>query len=105
MTRSDSMTDLEMTRLCAEAMGLKAWMCHRLGGVFNADAEGWEGDYDPLDNYAQAMALVKKLGLKIIKPRYWVVSDQAYEVSKVHSKSFDLNRAIVECVAKMRRKA
>jgi hypothetical protein len=95
------MTDLEMTRLCAEAM---------------FDPLEWEQrlfDYDPLHDDAQAMALVKKFGLTCDPandvPPYapWRVC--ALPVGGedwndiVNADSDDLNRAIVECIAKMHR--
>ena len=74
------MTDLEMTRLCAEAMGFKpvstttgetAVLCAAMGGLKH------DFYFDPLHNDAQLMALVKKFPI------------------------LDLNRAMVERVAKM----
>lgn len=99
------MTDLEMTRLCAEAMGFDnlvysdGWpFTYReaFGSVAMADK------YTPLTNDAQAMALVKKFRLFIDGSResYW----QVHCAPDYGSFNSDLNRAIVECVAKMRRK-
>jgi hypothetical protein len=114
------MTDLEMTKLCAEAMGIEYRESTTKYGqpiklmIPNPYGEGsWT--YDPLDadHDAQAMALVKRFGLivepygvpltKLSVPSKWFV--QAW-----HNKSIqwmgvedaDLNRAIVECVAKMK---
>ena len=56
------MTDLEMTKLCAEAMGIKAsdWDNEYHGSIPPA-----KPPYDPLLDDAQAMALVKRFCLDI----------------------------------------
>ena len=46
------MTDLELTKLCAEAMGIEISPVRHGDGDFSL--------YDPLHDDAQAMALVKK---------------------------------------------
>src|SRR3990167_9306679 len=100
------MTDLEMTRLCAEAAGYTLTQASRLSApqpspeavraCIGKKASFW---YHPLHDDAQAMALVKNHGLHIIWqpmcPDTWKVDD----TEKVAA-SPDLNRAIVECVAK-----
>jgi hypothetical protein len=106
------MIDYEMTRLCAEAMGYwptvftvamqdlalspsAMWV----DGVVNKGCRV----YDPLHDDAQAMALVKKFELAVcpvIGPKSWcayVVGDDESQINNT-----DLNRAIVECVAKMK---
>jgi hypothetical protein len=95
------MTDLEMVRLCALAMGYtySDGMAERTG------REGeWETShrwrYDPLHDDAQAMQLVKKCRLSVGCLRgsgTWNVVG-TYPAEAENS---DLNRAIVECVAKM----
>jgi hypothetical protein len=99
------MTDLEMTKLCAEAMGTPPWVV----GDQDPDSE-W---YWPLRHDRQAMALVKRFGLDIFAPEEcdegWGVTCQGDSVTRhfpnaPHGFSVtrpDLNRAIVECVAKM----
>ena len=99
------LSDLEMVRLCAEAMGLS--LCeqhsHYWPRYFDASLGEWGTDicYDPLHDDAQAMALVKKFRLEIEDE--WLVSTSIAtsntEFWSAHGK--DLNRAIVECVAKM----
>jgi hypothetical protein len=115
------MTDLEMTKLCAEAMGLQVH-----GGLYDSSAKGRElwihhangsrTEYDPLHDDAQAMALVKKFNscMRIryntvietdeIAPPYWEVRNY-YPAQPPNYGGFgrnvDLNRAIVECVANM----
>ena len=92
------MTDLEITRLCAEAMGWE---------VFEEGGNLWERAglviYRPLHDDAQAMALVKKFRLSIgtdADQWYLVLPDYPYKETN-HA---DLNRAICECVAKMQAK-
>jgi hypothetical protein len=78
------MTDLELTKACVEV---------------------YFTGYDPLYNDAQAMALVKKFKL-CIDPfsedgsNCWVVWHPSKDVRNLGG--LDLNRAIVECVAKLR---
>ena len=85
------MTDLEITKLCAEAIGWE---------IFEENGSLWEKSglviYDPLHDDAQAMALLKKLNLCILPARVTVVVGQYSE-----ARNMDLNRAICECVAKM----
>lgn len=87
------MTDLEITKLCAEAMGWTGRIAvHEYGDHF--------GVFMPLHDDAQAMALVKKFGLTLYGPRRdsdWRVGTPA--TTAIENK--DLNRAICECVAKM----
>lgn len=93
------MTDLEITKLCAEAM--RFGVDHTDGGMVWA----YEGQphydlprfaYDPLHNDAQAMALVKKFCLQINWRGVWPAVG-SWE--PIHGP--DLNRAICEYVAKM----
>lgn len=91
------MSDLEVVRICAEAL------------TDDIEAIGWRKDgtlcvwgkpYDPLHDDAQAMALVKRFQLWIggwLPTGMVTVSDQGERMAT----AADLNRAIVECVAKM----
>jgi hypothetical protein len=80
------MTDLEMVKKCAARMG------------YMPDVNWVEPKYDPINNDAQAMALVKKLELSITKPsNYWYVTDGL----GVYGEDKELNRAIVHCVANL----
>lgn len=95
------MTDHEITRLCAEAMGLDfdyddtdVWI--------GTDADSTQYAYHPLSDDAQAMALVKKFGLEIehfLRPPHWTVTPASLAVDGVVDSS--LNRAICLCAAKM----
>jgi len=96
----ETMTDLEMTRLCAEAMGYRGeGISDHWGGlpIFASEI----GAYDPLHDDAQAMALVKQFGLQLHQ-RFdgtWLVTWRPLEAERK-----SLNRAIVECVAEMQAK-
>jgi hypothetical protein len=120
------MTDLEMTKLCAEAMG---WQYLGDIGTDHENSNGrpyclsggkdwWkspEGETvcnhcygrvpDPLHDDAQAMALVKKFGICLEPPMLptmdWLAWKPLGSESDRSSNYKDLNRAIVECVAKM----
>jgi hypothetical protein len=113
-------TYIEMTKLCAEGMSLP-WLFqndrvevkgyHPEAGVMpipGVPPHAFYQIYDPLTNDAQAMALVKRFALRLIKvpdevAPYWLVAEVAWNPRKVEESSAneDLNRAIVETVAKM----
>lgn len=102
------MDDLTMTRLCAEAMGLTVdeptsfdhwthWNCR--------DSEGRHVTYDPLHDDAQCFALVKRLKLTCIwADCEWIVNVGDDQPIVETSDPTDINRAIVECAAKMQAK-
>ena len=95
------MTDQEITKLCAGAMGITL--------RYSAQGEPYfsEGDYRPLQDDAQAMALVKTFYLDIYylmpfndgDPWSWRVRGTIEGWEKTEGQ--DLNRCICECVAKM----
>jgi hypothetical protein len=102
------MTDLEMTKLCAEAMeepptlpGVSSIWGVSITYVPENKTDVWIRDsYRPLHDDAQAMALVKKFQPDIEapfegQPNWVVVHEDGSGASP------DLNRAICECVAKM----
>ena len=111
------MTDLEITKLCAEAMGLCGHPVRE--GMEMWTKEGWGNNKDaivlhhscwriwnPLHDDAQAMALVKKLDLEIHRPwGGWMVVPVVYQrrAMELHSSDHSLNRAICECVAEMQK--
>ena len=107
------MTDLEMTRLCAEAMGLRYQTGYDSKAeyadsicLYDSGSNLWHTVYDPLHDDAQAMALVKRFGLflgKFSKGDYWCVETHARFEELYHYRSDDLNRAIVNCVARMQK--
>lgn len=104
------MTDLEMTRLCAEAMGYPSDGYGNQYGILVL--MGHPFTYDPYHDDAQAMALVKKMNIQIhwhgfagapLKMVTVKGKTEPYgEVTEIRCE--DLNRAIVECVAKMQDK-
>lgn len=101
------MTDLELVKRCAVKMGLEVteengWL------QFITYHKGYPNyhDYYPLTDDAQAMALVKKFGLLIegnsIPPTLWRVAGwNNRNITWDDHDNADLNRAIVECVARM----
>ena len=108
------MNDLEMTRLAAEAMGLKFSVkengegnddvCFDGVDLYDEGSNMWNRCYSPLTNDAQAMALVKRFRLHLVdmlvpnnEPYKWCVEKH----SQCRATGADLNHAIVECVAKM----
>lgn len=105
------MTDLEMTRLCAEAMGYKEAHDYESdelprGSILCVHLPQYHFLYNPLHDDAQAMALVKRFEVELIRwdeNAGWVA--QCFNSTiRFHSRAWhesDLNRAIVECVAKM----
>ena len=101
------MTDLEITRRCAEAMGYDEYSEHlgaqgRIWIYLERDAGIGTRNYDPLHDDAQAMALVKKFGLFIScgSKQWWQVSED--DISYTYGNE-SLNRAICECVAKIQK--
>ena len=93
------MTDLEMTRLCEDAI-ISAAIKESNGGVV-CYAVGYKDEYDPLHDDAQAMALVKWFGMEMSRAQTgeWFV--RHFLCGSEAIINTDLNRAIVECVAKM----
>jgi hypothetical protein len=102
------MTDLDMLKLCAEALGLQhsmrvcgfaAWpvLC-----ASRYDDPIVFQPYNPLRDDAQALALVKHFRMDI--KNYFGESNTWVVVATIAgwdlSKNADLNRAIVECAAK-----
>jgi len=103
------MTDLELTRLCAESMGLdvvevgnnKPEHTLRINGLFGDSSYG---NYDPLHDDSQAMALVKRLALNCTlwsdgMSDGWLV--QSFLHQEFEASNINLNRAIVEVCSKM----
>ena len=94
------MDDLALTRAGAVAMGYTNISDH-WGGLPMSTKE--TGLWNPLYDDAQAMALVKKLRLEIARASVgdaWVVVP--FQYSSDRHFSADLNRAICECVAKIK---
>ena len=101
------MNDLEITKYCAEAMGLPV-VGDRAPVVMNGDDFRTARLFDPIHDDVQAMALVKKFKLDISAQLDdglpWGVfggDDTAWSGPVAGAENCDLNRAICECVAKM----
>lgn len=95
-----TMTDLEMTRLCAEAMG-DLCLEHTEEGYLLSSY--WQRKYDPIHDDAQAMALAKKFMLDVDFFSGTVSRDFSGEERFTTHSDESINRAIVECVAKMQK--
>lgn len=108
------MSDYEMTKHCAEALGLgyiRPCEENPRAVEYNADPEesAWM-IYCPLDEDAEAMQLVKLYNIVIERERVQshfgvtLIPDRIkgkHQTVQVVRHANDLNRAIVECVAKM----
>ena len=97
------MTDLELTKACAEAMGLNVAV--QLDGWRFQNTQFEHSLYDPLHNDKQAMALVKKFAITIQAPfgddKHWEADiTEANGSNPYTGYGTDLNRAIVECCAR-----
>lgn len=94
-TSVPDLTDLEITRLCARAIGLTV---RTVGDGITACLITQRGEYRPLHDDAQMAALVKKfrIGIVCFHDSMWSVNDR-HNVSQ----NADLNRAVCECVARM----
>ena len=91
------MTDLELTKACADAMGLE--VAEQLGGMRFLNTQYESSLYDPLANDAQAMALLKKFRFSVDDANNgdWFVVG----IGGAQAENPDLNRAICECVAQL----
>lgn len=102
------MTDLEITKACAEAMGFNYGVGYRSFNMKTMEPVGPEQilvgseTYDPLHDDAQAMALVKKFQLWI---GGWAFNGtvSCSQGGEFVSSANSLNRAICECVANMQK--
>ena len=109
------MTDLEIVRLCAQAMGMAIGECisEYRGGprILRATPEGalHEIPYDPLHDDGQCMALLKRLDIVLLKPhkkwqailaKDWNGGERGSVFHAPYGEDENLNRAVCECVAK-----
>ena len=100
----EEMTDLEITKLCAEAMGLEVPSWSVKATVLTVyDSAGVLSRYDPLHDDTQAMALVKEFGLTILPndDDSWWVGLSLYSPDTESADADTLNRAIGLCIAKI----
>lgn len=98
------MTDLEITKRCAEKIGIDIQLIAPETG-FPGDephyrlismCEGGADPYNPLHDDTQAMALVKKFPAACID----AMNDARWEAFNLNE-PLDINRAICECVAQL----
>lgn len=98
------MTDLEMTNLCAEALGIEDR--HDSLHEFKFIGNKWyEHNWNPLHNDEQAMALVKKFHPTMqynALTKVWSVWIPGVS-PEPSAWNEDLNCAIVECVARLQK--
>jgi len=103
------MTDLEMTKKCAEKMGYRQdrddGFSRLRQGAGMDEPEWFNFIYNPLHDDAQAMALVKRFGMALFATEDgWCVDLwNTPEIRWISTQQKDLNRAICECVAKMQK--
>ena len=92
------MTDLEITKLCAEAMG------YRLNIVGDYCYLPSDREWNPLHDDAQAMAMVKRFRLDVsgVYAKWQACKVRGdFSGTLAEAMADDLNRAICECVARM----
>ena len=100
------MGDIEITQLCAEALGYSVMPHSNRKSSKDLIWIPNGGNWNPLTNDAQAMALVKRLNIAI-QPYETNDDSIEYQASIQHESgdymvsSADLNRAICKCVANM----
>jgi hypothetical protein len=107
------MTDLEMTKLCAEAMGYHTLVSNKWPLMVWPSADSQAGFiYNPLHDDAQVMALIRwlvgyneneKLEISNHVVLYAKRGFTYTQFGDFSGSDNHLNRAIVECVAKARR--
>lgn len=111
------MTDLEMVRLCAEAVDIGCFEVSKNAPEHTIRLNGTQRNYWPLKNDEQAMALVKRLCLRVeftnhriwlddYNPLHWLVcwaEHPEHHIYAIDARNIDLNRAICECAAKVRK--
>jgi len=107
------MNDLDAIRKCALRMGFtvrdftaKSAVCYDVtdSAIVASNEKGGDSIYDPLNDDAQAMALVKRFNLGIYfdaDEKKWGCYQFIDGAMGVDISSDDLNRAIVQCVANL----
>lgn len=100
------MTDLELTKACAEAMGYKPE--GSIGDLLRVSHEFRNFVWRPLRDDAQAMALVKRFGFDIqcataVGGNWWTCISFKKQAPHIEAEGLDLNRTICECAAKLKK--
>lgn len=103
------LTDLEITRLVAEAMGLT--VVEQLGGMRFPNTQAEDSVYDPLHDKAQCFELIERFNIHISAPELpvltqWVASchitpDRA---DNAYARDAELKRAVCLCVVMQQQK-
>jgi hypothetical protein len=94
-------TDVEMMRLCAAAVGITLGESN--GQLYD---KGTFAPWNPVTNDTQAMLLIRKFRLEVSGANTeWCVCKAIgdYESAHAATHNINLNRAICECVARMQR--
>lgn len=100
--RERLMDDLEATRLCAVASGIRTW--NEFGAPFHSTPDGLGRLYDPLHDDAQMAALIKHFRLHIDqRPGKHVTAQDPHFLHLIERPDGQLNAAVVYCVAAMQR--
>ncbi len=102
------MTDAELIRACAEAMGISLPEDDPVSLAFTGGktrtSRGWE-KYDPLHDDAQAMALVKAHSMLIERDggqgNWRACVFNTVKAGWIDTEDADLNRAICLCVSRL----
>lgn len=99
-----AVTDLEIVRLCAEAMGLEPLAVYGMDVVIGATPNRYV--FRPLHDDGQAMALLYWLSFEceiIVSSGEFHCNSEEHKMEEIYgiTSNADLNRAICECVAKM----
>jgi hypothetical protein len=101
------MTDLELTERCADAMGVRAHKFDFERGLWILHANGSRTEYAPLRDDAQCLRIIKAFNLMVnwnSETEVWCMPmDQAKYGHLADSPNCgDLNRAVCECVARLK---
>lgn len=101
------LTDTEIVAACARAIGVQPHPMWNAAKWPTPDFFGTHGVFNPLQDDAQAMALVKKLRLFIgdnhdVNAYKWLVFPAALVgIKHIEALDTDLNRAICLCAARV----
>lgn len=98
------MTDLEITKACAVAMGYAVELRATTSGENHWEHMVNSQLYEPLRDDLEAMALVKKFKLTITPPLALAPTWEASQTGGQYYEHADLNRAICQCVASLEAK-
>lgn len=108
MTELDTTEAVRLCALAAEAMGIAHEINTDSHGIefveiISARNPGNGGEYDPLTNCEQCLALVERFRLYIVplSQNRWLAHTEGSNSTRFELQEDNLRRAIVVCVAKM----